>query len=106
MPQYMSRKDRREVENFLKEDSVIFGVVEIDPEKCTGCGFCTRACAASAVEVVDDKCRMVEDLPFCIACGDCVAICPEEAITLTRFLEYLKFFRYLDRGEAEPPRAF
>ena len=45
-------------------------------------------------------------LPMCMSCGDCVAACPEEAIAITAFIEFHKFFRYLDRGKPEPPRRF
>jgi ferredoxin len=56
--------------------------------------------------VVDKKCRMVEELPFCMSCGDCLAICPENAIELAQFIQFKRFFRYLDRGEPEWPRRF
>jgi ferredoxin len=85
---------------------VILGKVIIDRDKCKGCGFCTVACAAASLEVVDKKCRMVEDLPFCMSCGDCVAICSEDAVELVDFIEFKRAFRYLDRGEPEPPRKF
>ena len=62
--------------------------------------------AAAALEVVEKKCRMSDERTFCVSCGDCVAICPEDAITLTDFLGFKKFFRYLDRGEPEWPRRF
>ncbi len=107
MPEYMTRKDRKRIESFrnLGQD-VTLGKVIIDREKCRGCGLCTKACAASCLEVVDDKSRMVEDLPFCMSCGDCVAICPEGAIELAGYIQFHRFFRYLDRGKPEPPRRF
>jgi len=103
----MTRKDRRKIESFHGVGTdVILGKVIIDQDKCKGCGFCTEACAAAALEVVDKKCRMVQDLPFCMSCGDCVAICSEDAVELVDFIEFKRAFRYLDRGEPEPPRKF
>ncbi len=107
MTQYLTFREKFKIESFLKiGEDVELGEVEIDGEKCSGCGYCIRACAASAIELVNKTARMVEDLPFCISCGDCVAICPENAIKLTRFIDFKKAFRYLDRGEPLWPRKF
>ena len=107
MPEYMTRKDRKKIESFHKiGEDVTLGAVIIDRNKCKGCGFCVKACAASCLELKDKKCRMVLDLPFCMSCGDCVAICPEDAIELTEFIQFKRFFRYLDRGKPEFPRKF
>lgn len=107
MTDYLSKQDRKKVESFLNIGTdVVLGNVNIDTEKCTGCQFCVNACAASSLEVSDGKSRMVEKLPVCIACGDCVAICPEQAITIERFISFNHFFRFLDRGESMPPRRF
>jgi NAD-dependent dihydropyrimidine dehydrogenase PreA subunit len=37
-------------------------IVEIDEEKCDGCGQCIPACAEGALKVVDGKARLVSDL--------------------------------------------
>jgi heterodisulfide reductase subunit A-like polyferredoxin len=107
MPEFMTRKDRRRIESFKRAgEDVELGKVVIDIEKCTGCGSCIKACAAACLEVVDKKCRMVEERPFCMSCGDCAAICPEKAVELVNFIKFKRFFRYLDRGEPEWPRRF
>jgi heterodisulfide reductase subunit A-like polyferredoxin len=107
MPEFITRKDKRKIENFERiGEDVELGKVVINREKCTGCGLCVKACAAATLEVVDKKCRMIEDRSFCVSCGDCAAICPEKAIDLVHFLEFKLFFRYLDRGKPEPPRRF
>ena len=47
---------------------------------CKGCGRCVEVCPASALEVVDDKCRV--DHERCVLCGYCAAACPQLAIRL------------------------
>ncbi len=107
MPEFIKFKEMLAVEDFRKiGEDVILGKVIIDQDKCKGCKLCLKACAAAALEVSDKKCNMVDDFPFCMSCGDCVAICPEDAIELTDFIEFKKCFRYIDRGEPQWPRKF
>jgi len=107
MPEFLRLRDRLRIESFnnLGKD-VVLGAVEIDPEKCTGCGLCVKACAAGTLEVVNKKARMNPELPICHSCADCVAICSKNAIQMKQFLELKRCFRYLDRGRPEPPRKF
>ena len=53
--------------------------IEIDEDKCTGCGECVNICPSEVFEVVNDKstCPKVDD---CSECGVCVDTCPEKAI--------------------------
>jgi len=53
----------------------------IDDELCTGCGNCVESCPFGAIEVEDDKAKI---LPNCTLCGVCVDVCPVEAIMLER----------------------
>ena len=53
--------------------------INIDLEKCTGCGSCEPVCPFGIIEVVDEKAQVKEG---CNLCGACVEACPEDAITI------------------------
>jgi len=56
--------------------------VEVDIEKCDGCGRCVKTCPMEILTLRDG--RPVEEHDFdafrCIACDSCVAVCPNGAI--------------------------
>jgi len=107
MTESLTRKQRRRIESFLRiGEDVILGKVVIDEERCTGCGFCVKACPSNALEVLDKKARMAKDQPLCFSCGNCTTICPEGAVELKEFIQFMHHFRYLDRGKPEQPRRF
>ena len=56
-------------------------IVKIDEEKCTGCGLCIPNCHEGALQIIDNKARLISDL-FCDGLGACLGHCPEGAITL------------------------
>jgi len=56
-------------------------IVKIDEEKCTGCGVCIPNCHEGALQIIDEKARLISDL-FCDGLGACLGHCPEGAITI------------------------
>lgn len=58
-------------------------IIEIDEEKCNGCGVCATACHEGAIGMVDGKARLLRD-DYCDGLGDCLPTCPTGAI---RFVE-------------------
>ncbi|OGR12442.1 MAG: hypothetical protein A2341_19970 [Deltaproteobacteria bacterium RIFOXYB12_FULL_58_9] len=56
-------------------------IVEIDEEKCDGCGDCVTTCAEGAIQIIDDKAKLVAD-NLCDGIGNCLGICPQGAITV------------------------
>ena len=55
-------------------------IIEIDQDKCNGCGACARACHEGAIGMVDGKARLLRD-DYCDGLGDCLPTCPTGAIT-------------------------
>lgn len=55
-------------------------IIQIDAEKCNGCGACAAACHEGAIGMVDGKARLLRD-DYCDGLGDCLPTCPTGAIT-------------------------
>jgi len=56
-------------------------IINIDEEKCNGCGLCIPNCPEGALQIIDGKARLISDL-FCDGLGACIGYCPEGAITI------------------------
>lgn len=63
-------------------------IINIDEEKCDGCGLCIPGCPEGALQVIDGKARLISDL-FCDGLGACIGDCPKGAI-------------FVETREAEP----
>ena len=55
-------------------------IIEIDREKCNGCGLCVSACHEGAIGMADGKAKLLRD-DYCDGLGDCLPVCPTGAIT-------------------------
>jgi len=56
-------------------------IITIDQSKCNGCKQCVPNCPEGAIQIIDDKARLISDL-FCDGLGACLGHCPEGAISI------------------------
>jgi len=55
--------------------------LELDEDKCVGCGLCDIVCPHSVFAIEDRKAQIV-DRDACMECGACARNCPVQAIAV------------------------
>jgi NAD-dependent dihydropyrimidine dehydrogenase PreA subunit len=56
-------------------------IIEIDEERCDGCGLCVLSCAEGAIQIIDGKARLVSE-SYCDGLGACLGECPQGALRI------------------------
>ncbi len=56
-------------------------IIEIETEKCNGCGLCAAACHEGAIALVNGKAKLLRE-DYCDGLGDCLPACPMDAIRM------------------------
>jgi len=54
-------------------------IIQIDAEKCNGCGACIDSCAEGALALVNGKAKLVKD-QYCDGLAACLKECPQNAL--------------------------
>jgi ferredoxin len=54
-------------------------IIQIEEDKCDGCGQCVPSCAEGAIQIVDGKARLAAE-KYCDGLGACLGECPNDAI--------------------------
>ena len=57
-------------------------MIQIDADKCVGCGLCVSACKESAIDIVDGTAKLVR-ADYCDGLGNCLPRCPVGAISFS-----------------------
>lgn len=67
------------------------GKVEIDRERCKGCGLCLTVCPQHVLALADDlnlkgyhPATLIDPDGKCTGCAICAVICPDVCITVFR----------------------
>lgn len=55
-------------------------MIEVDAEKCRGCGICEKNCPIGAISVIDRKAAIDEK---CVKCGVCIRVCSFDSLART-----------------------
>ena len=55
-------------------------IININEEKCNGCGLCVNACHEGAIGLVQGKAKLLHE-HYCDGLGDCLPACPMDAIS-------------------------
>ena len=59
------------------------GQITIDNNLCNGCGLCVEVCGDQSLEMHNGKAIQSQTPVFgCFACGQCMAVCPRDAIVV------------------------
>ena len=56
-------------------------IINIDEEKCDGCGECVPSCAEGAIQIINGKARLLSE-NYCDGLGACIGECPQGALTI------------------------
>ena len=56
-------------------------IIEIDEEKCNGCGSCLPACPEGALQIIDGKAKLMKE-GYCDGLGACLGECPQGALRI------------------------
>lgn len=54
-------------------------IINIDKDKCNGCGLCMNACHEGAIGIVNGRAELLRD-DYCDGLGTCLPVCPTGAI--------------------------
>lgn len=61
----------------------IRNIIEIDEDKCNGCGQCVVDCAEAALQIINGKAKLVKEI-YCDGLGACMGNCPTGALKVVQ----------------------
>ena len=85
---------------------IVRKIIEIDEEKCDGCGQCVIGCAEGALEIIDGKAKVTSD-NLCDGLGACIGECPQGALEIVEreaeAFDEVAVEAHLERQQAAAP---
>ena len=105
------------IPDYASAQEMTTGLLEFSEDRCTRCLVCSRICPARSIVIEKKGKGRPKELPrletvapgvtLCVACGCCLAACPEEAISLRRGFDAGHYFRRLSQArELTLPRRY
>ena len=58
-------------------------MMNVNNEKCVGCGICVKDCFPKCIELIDEKAKI--NNVTCMKCGHCIAVCPKGAVSTDEY---------------------
>src|SRR3990172_3430232 len=68
---------------FWRLNMAVRNIIQIDEDKCNGCGQCIVDCAEAALQIVDGKARLIKEI-YCDGLGACLGSCPTGALAVVQ----------------------
>ena len=75
-------KQAAQLQSKMQQMQEELGQVEVETERCKGCGFCVEFCPTKVLEMKGFVVA-VKNLEACIKCMQCELRCPDFAIKVT-----------------------
>jgi ferredoxin len=118
--------DRLNIPDYDTPKGIHSGNLAIDKEKCRECGICITLCPggclisekATKLDLISGKvkggkygipsvARMRRGATLCIACFDCGAACPHDAISITSNFNPTRYFKRITQtSEVKYPKQY
>ena len=65
-------------------------IIDFKNASCKHCYKCVRTCSVKAIRVKNAQAQIMTD--YCVLCGHCLEVCPQNAKTFASDLEMVKAF--------------
>ncbi|MFZ5562421.1 MAG: AMP-binding protein [Thermodesulfobacteriota bacterium] len=105
------------IPDYINAAEMTTGVLAFNEETCKRCGICSFICPARSIKSDRGPMKWKDGMPWlaatapgvtnCIACGCCLAACPEGAISITRWFNPGFFYQRLSQtGDMVYPKCY